>query len=63
MNFKNYIQVAGIVDADEAEMLVQAGVKYLGFLSWNLGGDLIPPRVHNSRTAHFMLPPLNAEIY
>ena len=31
MDFRNYIQVAGIIDADEAKMLVQEGIKYLGF--------------------------------
>ena len=31
MDFKDYIQVAGVIDAEEAEMLVQSGIKYLGF--------------------------------
>ncbi|MDX1701577.1 MAG: phosphoribosylanthranilate isomerase [Melioribacteraceae bacterium] len=31
IDFKNYIQIAGIIDTIEAEMLIQLGIKYLGF--------------------------------
>jgi phosphoribosylanthranilate isomerase len=29
--FKNFIQVAGIINKEEADMLIQCGIKYLGF--------------------------------
>lgn len=31
IDFKNFIQVAGIIDQEEADMLLQHGVKFLGF--------------------------------
>ncbi len=31
LNFKNVIQVAGVIDKQEAEMLINCGVHYLGF--------------------------------
>lgn len=31
MDFTNFIQVAGVIDQAEAEMLVQAGIRFLGF--------------------------------
>ena len=31
ISFENFIQVAGIIDQEEAEILLQHGVKYLGF--------------------------------
>lgn len=31
INFKNFIQVAGIIDQEEADMLLKHGVKFLGF--------------------------------
>ncbi len=31
VNFKNIVQVAGIIDQAEANMLIAAGVDYLGF--------------------------------
>src|SRR5262245_64421238 len=31
MDIKDYIQVAGVIDQAEAELLVRCGVRYLGF--------------------------------
>ena len=31
VSFKRFIQIAGVKDADEANMLVNCGVKYIGF--------------------------------
>jgi len=31
MDIKDYIQVAGVIDQAEAELLVKCGVRYLGF--------------------------------
>lgn len=31
ISFKNFIQVAGIIDQQEAELIIETGVKYLGF--------------------------------
>jgi len=31
MEIKNFIQVAGVIDQAEAELLVKSGVRYLGF--------------------------------
>lgn len=30
-SFKNFIQIAGIVDQEESNLLIQCGVNYLGF--------------------------------
>ena len=31
MTFKNFIQIAGIIDSKEAQMLTECGIEYLGF--------------------------------
>jgi len=29
--FKHYIQITGVIDEDEARLLIECGIKYIGF--------------------------------